>query len=115
MVPEPETLEFDEALVKQAARGDEMPSGLEYFDQITYLELRSLYASYRMQIITADQASREKKEILTNYKAYKWQWLLVQQDVGMRKATEMARAAYRKNRTLENADALVLAIEGVPV
>ena len=29
--------------------------------------------------------------------------------------TEKARQEYRKNRTLENADAIILAFEGVPV
>ena len=32
----------------------------------------------------------------------------------MIRETELARAAYRINRTLENADALVRAIDGVP-
>lgn len=115
MVSEPETIEFPESLMRQAFRGDELPTGLDYPEQIIYEELRNLYAAYRMQVVTAEAANREKKELLQNYKAFRYQWNLVQQDAEIRARTSEARAAYRKNRTLENADALILALEGVAV
>ena len=115
MVSEPEQIEFPESLMKQAMRGDELPAGLDYPEQIIYVELRNLYAAYRMQVVTVEAATREKKELMQNYKAFKWQWELVQQDAEIRARTSEARAAYRKNRTLENADALILALEGVAV
>jgi len=115
MVPEPETIEFPESLMRQAYRGDELPKGLDYPEQIIYEELRNLYAAYRMQVVTAEAANREKKELLQNYKEFKWTWALVQQDAEIRARTSEARAAYRKDRTLENADALILALEGVAV
>lgn len=89
-----------------------MPSGLEYPDQVLFLCFRMLYAQLRQGIIDRETAIREKKKLLKEYEAYKFanqmgkQWVLVIKD------TEIARAEYRKNRTIENADKLLVAIDG---
>lgn len=97
---------------KQAQRGDEMPSGLNYPDQLMYQALALLYARYRINSITRDQAAAEKKKLLENYRIYKLQWDMGDEWTRIIKATELARAEYRKNRTLENADILLRSIEG---
>lgn len=43
---------------QQAIRGDEMPDGLGYADQILYMLLRSLYAQKRLGIIDRETAIR---------------------------------------------------------
>lgn len=95
-----------------AIRGDEMPTGLEYPDQILYLSLRKLYAQKRMGIIDRDTAVAEKKKLLDEYRVYRAREEMGEQWVQIIKNTELARAEYRKNRTLENADNLVAIIEG---
>ena len=50
---------------KQAQRGDPMPDGLEYPDQVLYQALSLLYARYRIKAITREQAQIEKLKELS--------------------------------------------------
>lgn len=99
-------------LERDAMNGKEMPKGLGYPEQILYLELRMLYHQYREKIINREQAAEEKKKLLTEYQCYKYQEQMREEWEQVLKMTECARAAYRKERTLENADKLLDAIEG---
>lgn len=99
----------------QAIRGEEMPKGLSCIEQEVYQAFRMLYAQYRMKIVDRETASREKKEILREYVAGTLVEKIGRDFADQHRTTELARQAYRKNRTLENADALILAFEGVPV
>lgn len=92
--------------------GGEMPKGLEYPDQILFLQLRLLYDSYKRNLIDRETASKEKVELIRTYEAHKIVDSMGKEWVDQIKKTELARANFRKNRTLENADLLVLAIEG---
>jgi hypothetical protein len=97
---------------KIAMAGGEMPKGLDYPDQILFLELRLLYDSYRRKMIDRDTATREKVELLRVYEAHKIVDSMGKEWVEQIKRTELSRAAYRKDRTLENADKLLLCVEG---
>lgn len=97
---------------KAAIRGDEMPDGLSYPDQILFLCLRNLYAQKRAGIIDRAAAVREKNKLLDEYRVYQFREQMGEEWVEQIKLTEIARAEYRKNRTLENADKLVEIIEG---
>ena len=98
---------------KIAMAGGEMPTGMEYPDQVLFLELRLLYASYKRQLIDRETATREKVELLRTYEAHKIIDGMGKQFVDQIKRTELARAAYRKEKTIENADRLVACVEGV--
>ena len=97
---------------KIAMAGGEMPEGLEYPDQILFLELRLLYDSYKRKLIDRDTATREKVELLRTYEAHKIVNNMGKEWVDQIKRTELARAAYRKNKTIENADKLLACVEG---
>ena len=97
---------------KIAMAGGDMPKGFEYPDQILFLELRLLYDSYKRKLIDRETATQEKVELLRVYEAHKIVDKMGKEWVDQIKRTEMARAEYRKNRTLENADRLIDAIEG---
>lgn len=97
---------------KIAMAGGEMPKGLEYPDQILFLELRLLYDSYKRQLIDRDSATREKVELLRAYEAHKIVDSCGKEWVDQVKWTELARAEYRKNKTIENADKLLACVEG---
>lgn len=97
---------------KAACDGREMPDGLSYPDQILFLELRTLYAQHRAGVIDKDTAIREKKKLLETYKQHQFVEAMGKEWVEVIKVTELARAAYRKDRTLENADKLILILEG---
>lgn len=97
---------------QQAAAGQELPEGLEYPDQVHYLQLRTLYSQLRQGIIDRPTAAGDKKKLQDEYRLYLFRNQLEQEWVQVIKATELARAEYRKDRTLENADRLVAIIEG---
>lgn len=97
---------------KIAMSGGEMPKGMGFPDQVLFLSLRLLYDSYKKKIIDRDTATREKAELLREYEAFKiidgmgnlWSEQI--------KRTELARAAYRKEKTIQNADKIIDCIEG---
>ena len=97
---------------KIAMAGGEMPNGLEYPDQILFLQLRLLYDSYKRKLIDRDTATREKVELLRTYEAHKIVEKMGKEWVDQIKRTELARAEYRKNKTIENADKLLACVEG---
>lgn len=97
---------------KIAMAGGEMPKGLEYPDQILFLELRLLYESYKRKLIDRDAATLEKVELLRTYEAHKIVDRMGKEWVEQIKNTELARAAYRKEKTIENADKVIDCIEG---
>lgn len=107
---EPKLLELP--YEKIAMSGGEMPKGMDYPDQILFLELRLLYNSYRQQLIDRETATREKVELLRVYEAHKIVDSMGKEWVDQIRRTELARAAYRKNKTIENADKLLLCVEG---
>lgn len=97
---------------RQAMNGDEMPPGLDYPDQVTYLCFRMLYAQLRGGIVDRETAIREKRKIMQEYEGYKFVDQMGKRWVDIIRQTDMARAAYRKSRTLQNADKLLQAIDG---
>lgn len=97
----------------QAARGEPMPDDMTFPDMVMYQALAALYGRYRQKTITRDRASFEKKALLSEYEALNFKWSLGDRWAQLLKQTEAARCAYRKNRTLENADELVRALDGI--
>ena len=112
MVPESKATGVTFLYERQAMNGEEMPDGLEYPDQVAFILMRGLYDQLRKRVVARETAIREKKKIMKEYEAYKFVDQMGKEWVEAIKATELARAAYRKNRTLENADKLLVAIEG---
>jgi hypothetical protein len=97
---------------KVAMAGGEMPKGLEYPDQTLFLQLRLLYDSYKRKMIDRETATQEKIELLRTYEAHKIVERMGKQWVEQIKRTELARAVYRKDKSIENADKLLSCIEG---
>jgi hypothetical protein len=97
---------------QQAIRGEEIPTGLEYPDQVLFLSLRMLYAQKRAGAIDRETAISEKKKLLDQYRIYKFRDDMEKQWVRMVKDTEILRAEYRKNPTVDNGMKLIAAIEG---
>lgn len=97
---------------KIAMAGGEMPKGLEYPDQILFLELRLLYDSYKRKLIDREIATREKVELLRTYEAHKIVDKMGKEWVDIIRLTELARADYRKSPCNEKAIKLIEIIEG---
>lgn len=93
----------------------EMPDDLEWYDRQMFLMLRTLYWQYKQGIVDRETASREKRKLLKDRDFHLFQDNFTKDIAKKIMDTDAARAEYRKNRTLENADAIILAFEGVPV
>lgn len=89
-----------------------MPKGLPLYDQLNYRMLCDLYRRHRERRITTDEATAEKKEFIRAYEIYETYDIMCKRYVDLIKNTEDARCRYRKERTLENADNLLAAIDG---
>jgi hypothetical protein len=98
-----------------AMAGGEMPDDLEWFDRTLFLQLRMLYHQFKQGIVDRETASREKRKLLKDRDFQLFQDNFTKDVARKIMETEQARQEYRNNRTLENADAIILAFEGVPV
>lgn len=96
-----------------AMEGGEMPDNMDSSDQIMFLKLRLLYATYKRGDISREQAKREKTKFLKEYELDCKLHKLGLRWVNLLAETEKARTEYRKNRTIENADKILLCIEGI--
>ncbi len=113
MVPEPSkstgvTFPYE----KQAMNGDDMPDGLPYYDQLMFQLLRLLYDNFKKGIIDRETAQKKKKQMLSEYECYKIQWQMIDEVSCIVRRTELARADFRKNPTVENGWNLLNACEG---
>lgn len=100
---------------KIAIDGGEMPENLEWYDRQMFLSLRMLYHQYKTGIVDRETAKREKSKLLMDYDTIIFMHKFTADIAKKIMDTEQARQEYRNNRTLENADAIILAFEGVPV
>lgn len=98
---------------KKAIDGDEMPDGLNMFEAALFIALRGLYHHLRNGYVTREVAVREKTRLLREYQNRLFLEEQCKRYVQTIKNTEVARSEYRKNRTIENADKLLIAFEGV--
>lgn len=63
-------------LDKLAKEKAPMPNGLALHEQCYYIASRGLYEQYASQVITLEEAKREKEEVIRQYEAGKYQWEL---------------------------------------
>lgn len=96
-----------------AIRGEEMPKGLDYPDQILFIMLRDLYERFRNGKIEKESARKEKMQYLEEYRGYKQNWEMGQHWAQVLIKTDLARSEYKKNPTIENADRLVAVLDGM--
>jgi len=101
---------------REAKQGGPMPDGLTLPDCLTFQFLRSMYRDIRTGVLSVEQAVLEKGQMTYSYKkAIKemknWS-KMGRYWTNKYKAVEAAQNAYRKNRTLENADRLSAALDG---
>ena len=110
MVSEPERTGVTLPYEKIAMAGGEMPDGLEYPDQILFLELRMLYDQFKKGIVDKAAATREKKRLLDEYRVYQFNEQMGKEWVEIIKHIDLLASEYRKNPSIEAADELLRAI-----
>lgn len=94
-----------------------MPGGLSYTDQLYFQGLSRVYDRYRAGFISREQGSADKRRLEGERNRIAARWALEDK---LRRASapffagvERALSAYQKARTLENADALARAVNGL--
>ena len=99
-----------EELEDLAFRGEPMPDLRSQADQLAYLSFRSLYEFARRVGMAPEQGKREKAQIVRAHEINKFLEDMQEDTNQMWKRIEMAAAAFCKNQTIENANALYKAI-----
>ncbi len=101
---------------RQAMQAQPMPDGLSLEDQLMYQALSILYARYKRHELTREQAAADKGRLLYEHdrrvRSAEADRRLAKWHTDLRKSIEAAQCYYRKERTIENADALSAAIDG---
>ena len=97
----------------EAASGAPMPDGLSAADTAAYQALAHLYARYRLGHIERTSAASEKRKILRAWEAGKNSEKLTEYHVAVTVATEWAKSAFLKNKTIENAEKLIRVLDGM--
>lgn len=104
---------------RAAMQGELMPTGLTWREVTEYIALRALYWGFKSRVFSRDDASAMKKQLMAALDgaegAYQFQRKCWDNAARRYKETESALNAYRLERTLEHADALVAAFDGLEV
>lgn len=103
-------------LEDKAFRGEELPKGLSFPDQLLFLRFRYLYAYARVANLSPEQGKREKQEILQTYLSDYFNAFVYQDVVKLWKEAEAASSAIYKDEDLMQNDkvrALLKAIYNV--
>lgn len=92
---------------------------LPWYENIYFQNMAILYEQARMKMCSKEQAAEAKghlrHEVQNMVNDVEFQLRLLDNAAFRYKETELARNEYRKNRTLENADKLMAAFDGVEV
>lgn len=104
---------------RSAMQGEPMPTGLTWREVTEYIALRALYWGFKNRVFSRDDASAMKKQLMAALDgaegAYQFQRKCWDNAARRYKETESALNAYRLERTLEHADALAAAFDGLEV
>lgn len=85
-------------------RGDPMPQGLDFAEQILYQGLALLYERYHLGHMDKETARKEKWALIESYERIRFDAQLWASHRTMWTEVAGVMADYRKNKTIENAD-----------
>lgn len=101
---------------KLAMSGEQVPpAGLSYSERILYSAFCVLYFRYKNGMISREEGAREKRKLISEHEMRQSEEDSYIRSMERDKKISQAVWEYRKNRTLENADNLVLAIDGIGI
>lgn len=100
-----------------AMRGEPMPTGSSWQEMAEYIAMRALHWGYRHKVFTREEASAMKQRLRSELdnveRGYAFERKCWDNAARRYKETERAKTAYRKERTLTAADALVAVLDGL--
>lgn len=96
--------------------GADMPTGLSFTDQVYFLGLAHIYDRYRAGFLSRDQGAALKARLSARRDRIARRWAfedrLRRHTARLYRQCQAAMNAYRKHRSLENADRLLRAVDG---
>lgn len=102
---------------REAMRGEEMPDGLSFPDQMAYTTLRNVYQAYYNKIISREVAAAEKGRLKYQYdravRKMNFDRKLCAHHVRVIKATECAKSSFRKAPSIEAGMRLCQVLDGI--
>ena len=108
-----------EQICKFAKRDEQPTSGMCYIDWLLWYMVRDIYNEHGAGLISAEQGAKRKQSAV---RIWEREWECHQRNAAITnraaelwKSVEEAATAYRKNRTIQNADLLMVAIYGIAV
>ena len=104
--------EQEQKIIHAVVQDLPMPEGLTMSGQVMFVGLRLIYKSFCRGYISSEAASMERNRLVAECRTFAFRDDLAFELARKIRETEMARQAYRKERTLENADRLLAAFEG---
>lgn len=99
------------------AAKNEMPeSGMTYIDWLLWYMLRDIYNEFSAGMLTKEQGAERKKQALDIYEK-EWEYMgrtlaLCDRVSDLWKRLETVASAYRKDRSIENADKMMEVVYG---
>ena len=111
MVSDPKSTGVTFPWEQACINGDEMPDNLNAPEQVLFAGLRYLYQAKKEKLIDRETAVREKKMMIGRYEVHKFWDELFDHVTNQIKCTDLARAEFKKNPTVENGWKLIEAIE----
>lgn len=101
---------------EDAARGAPLPEGLDMVDACCYMALRGIYVMFQLGMMAREEAAAEKQRIKKlrddTRRQQRFEKDVADKRWDIIKATEAARARFRKEPTVEHGFALCSAIDG---
>lgn len=98
-------------------KGEKMPWSMDIFEQLRFHGLSYIYHNYRNKVTDKETAKEYKQSLLKEIDRLKEQYAFALKcyntSAERYKKTEIARSQYRLDRTIENADVLAAAIDGL--
>lgn len=95
----------------------ERPDELDGPGQLLWYRVRDIYHDFERQRITIEEARKRKGRAILDYNRDRAQIrdgrAAMKRTADLFSAMERTTTAYRKNRTLENADAILIALHGI--
>ena len=102
---------------RSAMQGEAMPTGLTWREVAEYIALRALYWGFKNRVFSREDASALKKQLVATLDgaegAYQFERKCWDTAARRYRDTESALRAYRLDRTLENADRVAAAFDGL--
>ena len=111
MVSEPKSTGVTFPWEQAAINNENMPDNLSPPEQVLFVGLRYLYRAKKEGHIDRETAVREKKMMLGQYEVHKFWDELFDQVSNQIKNSELARAEFRKDPTVENGWNIIRSIE----